>query len=338
MSPITITVVIVSYKSAQLTIDALQSVDEEKNRHTHLNIKVVVVDNDSGDAPAINKAVLNNHWADWVKVLASPINGGFGYGNNYGFNYALDHWQVDYFHLLNPDAQLRPNALNELVKFMATHPNVGITGSSFETLDGEIWPYAFRFPGLCSEFDSALSFGPVSKLLKRKALAVTMGEHNAPIDWIAGASMMIRKEVVQSLNGFDENYFLYYEETDFCLRAYEAGYETWYIPSSRVMHILGQSTKVTEIVDKPKRLPSYWFESRSRYFQTHHGAINAAFIDIATVLGYQLKSAKSSLKKFLGKTSDERIPFYTQDLTHHSALFSANRNLNSFMSQLEKSK
>ena len=74
-----------------------------------------------------------------------------------------------------------------------------------------------------------------------------------------------------AIGGLDENYFLYFEETDFCLRARKAGFATWYVPQSRVMHIAGQSTKVTEVSDTPKRLPGYWFESRRRYYAVTFG-------------------------------------------------------------------
>ncbi len=82
----------------------------------------------------------------------------------------------------------------------------------------------------------------------------------------------------------DENYFLYFEETDFCYRAKKAGFATWYVPESRVMHIMGQSTTVTDLTRGPKRLPSYWFESRRRYFAMTYGIGHAIGIDIVALL------------------------------------------------------
>jgi len=328
-----ITVVIVSYKSAQLTIDSLQSVQQERANNPALEIKVVVLDNASGDAPAVEQAVSQQAWSDWVTVLTAPYNGGFGYGNNYAFHYALNHWSVDYFHLLNPDAQLRPNAMITLVDFLKSRRDVGIVGSSFETQDGKIWPYAFRFPSLLSEFESAIKLGLVTKLLKNWTLPVTMTQVSQEIDWVAGASMMIKRELVEHLRGFDESFFLYYEETDFCLRAKRAGFSTWYVPDSRVMHILGQSTKVTELTDQPKRLPAYWFESRINYLVKNQGILLTVLIDIVTITAYILSSAKRLLKKLLGK-SEVSVPYYLTDLMKHSPIFPMNWELKPFASPL----
>ena len=92
-----------------------------------------------------------------------------------------------------------------------------------------------------------------------------MSKAEQPIDWVSGASTMMRRTAIDSIGGFDENYFLYFEETDFCLRAKRAGFTTWYVPQSRVVHIAGQSTKLMERETLPRRLPAYWFESRRRY-------------------------------------------------------------------------
>src|SRR5262245_21233240 len=79
------------------------------------------------------------------------------------------------------------------------------------------------------------------------------------VDWISGTSMMVRRDVVDSIGGMDENYFLYFEDTDFCLRARKAGLAAWSVPESRVMHISGQSTQLTAHQPAPPRLPDYWF-------------------------------------------------------------------------------
>ncbi len=334
MNQTNITVVIVSYKSASLSNSALKTVLAEKNAHPHLNIKVVVVDNDSGDFDEINTHISEQAWGDWVTVLAAPKNGGYGYGNNYGFKYALDHWDVDYFHLLNPDTQLRANAIVSLVDFLDKNPVVGIAGSSFETQDGEPWPYAFRFPSLLSEVEAYASLGFVSKLLKSKAVAMTMSQVSQPVDWVSGASMMMRKTLVQTTKGFDESYFLYYEETDLSQRAKALGHISCYVPESRVMHILGQSTGVTEITEKPKRLPQYWFESRINYFIAHHGLLKAALIDFATIATVAFANVKRFIKRTVFKQQDYGTPYFIQDLLAHSPLLGKTTVAKAFRSTL----
>jgi len=144
-----------------------------------------------------------------------------------------------------------------------------------------------------------------------------------PIDWICGASMMVRSAVFGAIGGLDENYFLYFEETDFCLRAKRAGYSTWYVPGSRVMHILGQSTGVTERNVLPKRLPAYWFESRRRYFTAAHGVYYAMAVDIVALVAHGI----GTVKRFGQRRTDRGTPHYLADLLRHSVLHPKNREV-----------
>jgi N-acetylglucosaminyl-diphospho-decaprenol L-rhamnosyltransferase len=118
-----------------------------------------------------------------------------------------------------------------------------------------------------------------------------------PSDWLPGASMMIRRQVFDAIGLMDENYFLYYEETDFCLQARRAGWSCWYVPQSRVMHIAGQSTGVTAETASPKRLPQYVFDSRRRYFVKNHGWLYAAMTDLSWLVGYGLWSVRRVIQR-----------------------------------------
>jgi N-acetylglucosaminyl-diphospho-decaprenol L-rhamnosyltransferase len=318
MPDLDVAVVIVTYKSAQLTIESLRSIQSERATEG-LSIRVIVVDNASGDLPTIEKVLEPNGWSSWVTLIPAPMNGGFAYGNNLGIQRAYATGSPNYVYLLNPDAQVRPGAISSLVRFLEVQPNVGIAGSSFETLDGNDWPFAFRFPTLVSELSHGLQFGLVERLLKRWTVARPMTMTRQPTDWISGASMMVRPAVFAAIGGLDENYFLYFEETDFCYRARQAGFSTWYVPESRVMHIIGQSTKITDAPLAPRRLPAYWFESRKRYFAVTAGISHAMIIDIVAVLAHSL----GLLKRIALRRSG--IPYYIRDLLRHSVLWPRNR-------------
>lgn len=332
MKKTNIAVIIVSYKTAQLTIESLESVLNERNQSPELNINAIVVDNASGDSEVIGAAIAENQWSKWATLITAPANGGFGYGNNVGFKHALTNLEVDFFHLLNPDAQLRPNALSTLVHFFKSNKEAGIAGSSFLNADESLWPIAFRFPSIYSEFDSGINWSLITKLLKKHSVAIHMEQKKQPIDWIAGASMMIRREVVEQLKGFDESYFLYFEETDLCLRAKRADISTWYVPESKVMHIAGQSTKITIRNEKPKRFPSYWYESRRMYYMKNHGVCYTIATDISTITANVL----GGLKNFFTRKPSEKAPYFIFDVFRHSPIFSKNRQLSNFHSQLDK--
>ena len=322
MRELTVAVVIVSYRSAALTIECLRSLLAERS-NGGLNIRAVVIDNASGDHPLIARAVAENDWGSWVTPVLAPRNGGFAYGNNLGIRHALQSGPVDYVYLLNPDTQVRAGAIAILVRFLESQPRIGIAGSSFENEDGSEWPIAFRFPSLVSELSQALGFGPLIRLLDRWAVARQMSQSaRQQVDWICGASMMIRIAVLEAIGGLDEGYFLYFEETDFCLRARRAGFPTWYVPESRVMHVGGQSTGVTERNAAAKRLPAYWFDSRRRYFAKAFGTMHAMAIDLAVLVAYPL----GWLKRFALRQRRQTVPHYYRDFIRRSVLRARNRS------------
>jgi len=322
MSDLDVAIAIVTYRSAALTIDCLRSIEPERST-PGMRIRVVVVDNASEDAPTIAETVAANSWSSWVTLIKAPRNGGFAYGNNLAIQRAYEDGAPDYVYLLNPDTVVRKAAIGALAHFLEVHPDVGIAGSSFENLDGTDWPIAFRFPSMLSEFEGGLQFGLATWVLRRWVVAVQMSKGAQPIDWVPGASMMIRRAVIEAIGGLDENYFLYFEETDFCLRAKRAGFPTWYVPESRVMHIAGQSTKLTERNALPKRLPAYWFESRRRYFTVAYGVYYAMAVDIIAFVAYCL----GACKRLLQRRTDRGTPRFLADLMRHSALWSRNRQL-----------
>jgi N-acetylglucosaminyl-diphospho-decaprenol L-rhamnosyltransferase len=322
MSDLDIAVVIVTYKSAQLTINSIASIESERTTR-ELAIRVIVVDNASGDLDAIARASATNGWGSWVTLIDAPKNGGFAYGNNLGIERAYKAGIPSYLYLLNPDTEVRAGAIGSLVSFLEAHPSAGIAGSGIDNPDGSEWPIAFRFPTLLSELSGGLETGLVTRLLRRWEVPQRMSRTPQPIDWVSGASMMIRPALLAAIGGLDENYFLFFEETDLCFRANRAGFSTWYVPEARVMHIEGQSTKVNERTARPRRLPQYWFESRRRYFTKNLGIRHAILIDIVALCARSLGWLKRVL---LGRTHTA-VPYFIRDLIRHSVLWRHNRTL-----------
>jgi hypothetical protein len=318
MSDIDVAIVIVTYKCADLTIDCLRSIEAERST-PGLKIRVIVVDNASGDAPSIAKTIEINHWSSWVTLIQAPRNGGFAYGNNLAFQHAYNTRTPAYFHLLNPDTRLLKGAIGALVHFLEIHPDVGIAGSRLGDLNGNDWTWAYRFPSIVSEFERGLQFGFLRRMLQ-PWVAIEGSSEPQVVDWVSGTSMMIRRKVLDSIGGLDENYFLYFEDPDFCFRAKKAGFLTWTVPESRVMHISGQSTQVTGHQATPKRLPTYWFESRRRYFVANHVLSYAIATDVISLIAYGL----GSLKRLIQGRMGQGIPHLTRDLARHSLLWPKN--------------
>jgi len=270
-----ITVVIVNYRTAGLVVDCLRSLASESG------LNVIVVDNASGDDSihVLSEAIRTNGW-QWVTLKPLEDNRGFSAGNNAAIRDLLASPNPPrYVWLLNPDTIARPDAAKELVDFLNVHPQVGIAGSRLEFPDGEPQTAAFRFPSLMGELEDTIRIGPVCRALARFRVPISPRNVNHPCDWVNGASMMIRREVFETVGLMDEGYFLYFEETDFCRRVKQAGWSVWHVPASRVVHLEGQSTGVTGANLALKRRPRYWFDSRARYYRKHHPGLYASLAD-----------------------------------------------------------
>jgi N-acetylglucosaminyl-diphospho-decaprenol L-rhamnosyltransferase len=317
-------VVIVNYRVGPLVVECLRSLEAEVIVPGADRVAdVVVVENDSKDdsAAVIRAAIERRGWGAWARLVESPLNGGFAYGNNVALRDAKARGaSYDQVWLLNPDTVVRRGSLKPLVDHLAAHPRAGIVGSSIEEDEhGTRWPYAFRFPSVLGEFEGAVQFGPVSKLLRAWAVVKRMGDEPERSHWLSGCSFMIRQKVIDAIGPMDEQFFLYYEEVDFCRRAVEAGWECWYVPTSRVFHISGRSTGVSGEGSSQRRMPAYWFESRRRYFVKHHGRLYTMLADACWIVGF----AAWRLRRRIQGKPDRDPPHYLADFIRHSAIFHA---------------
>lgn len=311
-------VVIVNYRTPSLTIDCLRSLQAEIPAVP--NTHVVVADNASGDRSPelITAAIQAEGWSDWVSFIPLDHNGGYAYGNNAIIRPALQSPQPPpYFLLLNPDTIVRPGAIQTLLQFMEQHPQAGLAGSRLENPDGTPQQSAFRFHTIWSELDFGLRLGVVSKILSNWAAAPPVPPGICQTDWVAGASLIVRREVFEAIGLLDEGYFMYYEEMDFCLQAKNAGWSCWYVPESRVVHLVGQSSGVTDTKIPPKRRPQYWFDSRRRYFLKNYGWLYAAIADTLWASSFALWRVR---RIFQGKP-DSDPPKLLSDFLLNSVFF-----------------
>jgi N-acetylglucosaminyl-diphospho-decaprenol L-rhamnosyltransferase len=295
-APPSIDVIIVNYCTGSLVVGSLASLEAE--RRLVPGLRAIVVDNASpdGSGDLIEATIAARGW-DWVKLLRSPCNGGFGAGNNLGIDWALGRSDAaDLYWLLNPDTIVQPRATSALTRFMADQPSAGIAGSALLEADRTPWPFAFRFPTILGEVERAARLGLLSRILKSRAVMRSMGSAPERVDWVSGASFVIRRALLEQGLRFDETFFLYYEETDFCLHAARLGWQCWYVPDAIVLHVAGQSTGVTGRQLALKRLPAYWFRSRQYYFEKNHGRLYGMIADIAWMAGHMISVTKARLR------------------------------------------
>jgi N-acetylglucosaminyl-diphospho-decaprenol L-rhamnosyltransferase len=276
---------LLNWRTAQMTVRALDALVPELRALG--DARVLVVDNDSQDGSydALVQAVNERGYGDVAEVVQSGRNGGYGFGNNVALRRGTAEG-ADYLYLLNSDAFVEPGAVRALVDYLDAHPRVGIAGSAVHSLDGAPHESAFRFPSVLSELERVTRLGVLTRALQNVRVPIARPTHTTTnVDWVAGASMMIRREVLEQIGLFDERFFLYYEETDLCLRAKRAGWLVAYVCESRVAHVGGASTGVTSqrVVQKP--LPRYVLESRRHYFLKNHGRSRLWAANLAHFVG-----------------------------------------------------
>lgn len=284
-------IVIVNYRTPGLALACLNSLG--KIVHAGLEVSAVVIDNCSGDdsAEILQQGLAQMDLQVPASFMQSARNGGFAYGNNEVLRQCflpLAGAAADVVWLLNPDTYLKEAGIQPLLEFMQANPQVGIVGSKVEDEDGTVRRSAFRKPSIFSEVDSALAFGPVSRLLQRFQVAPEPSPVPVAVDWVSGASLFIRAEVVRRVGLMDENYFMYFEETDYCLAAQAQGYEVWYWPDFSVVHLVGQASGVTGTARMFKRRPKYWFDSRAYFFHKNFGGLYLHMANLAWLSCYPI--------------------------------------------------
>jgi N-acetylglucosaminyl-diphospho-decaprenol L-rhamnosyltransferase len=303
-------IVTINYRTADLVVESLRALEPQIDALA--GGKVLVVDNASGDGSVdtITKAIDANNWGAWASVKAMTKNGGFAFGNNVGFTEAFAAKQhVDYVMLLNPDSAARLGAIQALVDFMDNHPEVGIAGSRLQNQDNGIEPSAHNFHSPVSELVEGARLGVLSRLLPKHEVTPAIADTPHQCDWVSGSSMMIRRQLIDDIGFMDEGFFLYFEEVDFFKRAANAGWQTWYVPESVVMHIEGASTGIKST----QRRPAYWYNSRRRYFIKHYGVLGLILADALWSFGRFSFFIRRFLK--LGAQSEIKDPkYYSFDL------------------------
>ena len=298
-------IVIVNYRTADLVVDCLRSLSLQIGEFN--KIRIEVVDNDSGDDSVLKiaSAIQQENWSAWADVIPLAKNGGFAFGNNSSIKNALASTEIfDYVMLLNPDTVALPRAIKTLVDFMDAHPQAGIAGSQLKNADGSVESSAHTFPTPLSELEGGARLGLLSRLLHRYAVTPASQAVIHQCDWVSGASMIIRRQVIEDIGLMDEGYFLYFEEVDYCYRARRAGWQCWHVPSSSVLHLEGSSTGIRVA---SKRRAAYWFDSRRRLFYKCYGIAGLIAADVLWTIGRLSYLLRRSLRLGGGK-NEQNIP------------------------------
>lgn len=290
--------IIVSYNTADILNECLTHLFQYSENE---DMEVFVVDNASSDGSA---AMVKKHFSH-VHLIENRINMGFAAANNQAYKLA----RGDYIILLNPDAFITPGTIKNAILFMENHPECGLAGGRLVNLKGRLDPSARRFPNSINKFFTLSGLSdryPSSKIIGRGDFKFF--DHNSvmEVDWVPGTFTIYRKKMLVSLSGklFDERFYIYYEETDLCLRAKSNGWKVFFIPDAQVIHVGGASAKKRADLTYDKggsQVLKFRMRSEYLYFRKNYGIFSVlANAGVETgwhMLRYILNGLGNSLNK-----------------------------------------
>ena len=283
-----VAVVIVNYRTPDLALGAVAALQGE--RAALPGLRVVLVDGGSGDGSAerLAQGLADTTLAGWATLLPLPINGGFGWANNQAMQRLLQGDDPpDFIHLLNPDTIAEPGAVTRLAAVLDAHSQCGAVGSLLLETDGAPSGSAFTFPSACAELVRGSRVSALRRLLHVPPVAYAAGVAGQ-VDWVTGASVMLRATALREAGLFDTGFFLYFEELELMSRLTRVGWTIRHEPASRVRHVGGAATGVnrSRIVEERPTPPPYWFASRRRMFALTGGRLHATIASLAWLAGH----------------------------------------------------
>ncbi|MEK7158450.1 MAG: glycosyltransferase family 2 protein, partial [Patescibacteria group bacterium] len=264
---IDLSIIIVSWNVRDLLMSCLRSVDRETYG---IRYEIFVVDNASDDQSA---QMVRQQFPE-VMLIANEVNRGFAAACNQALRRARGRMIL----LLNPDTLIFNHALEKLTQWMDERPKIGILGPQILNTDLSIQPSTRTFPSLgiqilvILKLHRAFSFFP--SVARYFGLNQALSPHR--VDQVMGACFLIRRQTFQSIGYFDERFWIWFEEVDYCRRAADAGWETWYTPIAQVMHQKGRSFEQVRAVTRQR----HYNQSLFRYFQKHHTVVSTTILSL----------------------------------------------------------
>lgn len=285
-------VVIVNYKTASLVLDCIDTLSGQLDQVLD---HVVVVDNKSGghDIELINNGLEQRGKSSLVTLVASAENKGFSAGNNLG----IAAINAKYYLLTNSDTLFRKNAVIGLLQTIQQYPDAGIVSPRLEERDGQPQVSCFNFHTPISELIDSASTRFVTKIFEKYNVPQLIVDKTTMPQWTSFACVLIKREVFETVGYMDEGYFMYYEDVDFCRKATEAGFYIVNTPKACVVHLCGKSSDFNKKQQERKRLPLYYYHSRSRYFMRYYGVTGWYLGNMFWELGRGLSLVKEVLLK-----------------------------------------
>jgi N-acetylglucosaminyl-diphospho-decaprenol L-rhamnosyltransferase len=261
-SAIDVSIVVVSWNTKALVRDCLAALGAASGGARY---EAIVADNASTDGTV--EAVSLEH--PTTVLIANDRNLGFAAANNQGIRVARGRYVL----LLNSDTIPEPRSIEKLVAFADATPRAGCVGGMLLHGDGRFQASFQKAPSIARECLSALGLGRRLWFEGYPGYGPEQSQTRREVEVVPGACMLLRRSALDQVGLLDESYFMYSEETDLCRRLRATGWEVWYVPESRIIHLGGQSTRQVRV-----EMVRALYRSKVRYMALHHGAASAVVL------------------------------------------------------------
>jgi hypothetical protein len=260
-----LSIILVNYNGTNFLYDCLSSIKQFVDGSDY---EVIIIDNFSTD----DSVKIIEEKFPFFKLICSTDNLGFGKANNLAAKYT----QGEYLLFLNTDTILIENTPKILADYLAQNKDAGVVGSRITFQDGSYQLSCGKLPNLLIEF-----------LYKMRALLDNRWHHIfakiydkiyanvKEVGWVTGACMMVRRDLFEELEGFDESFFMYFEDIDICKRIAEMGFKVVYYPRTSLIHLLGGSGQHVK-----KKVNTYYRDSQLYYYHKHLGILQTNFLKL----------------------------------------------------------
>ncbi|HEY9783769.1 MAG TPA: glycosyltransferase family 2 protein [Candidatus Obscuribacterales bacterium] len=293
-----LSVIVVSWNTKALLDRCLETLRAELERlKPAQRSEVFVVDNNSADGS--KQMVREKH--KWAELIANPENRGFAAANNQAFKKASGKLLL----LLNPDTEVKPGAIETLIKFLEAHPRAGVVAPQLLNSDGTIQRSCREFPtfvGMVYELLGLSRLFPGNKVFGRYKMLDWNHDDEREVDQPEGACLLVRRQVMDQVGVLDEGFFMLFEEVDWCYRIKKSGWQIWFTPAAQVVHHYGQSIKQVKtkmILSSHRGLYRFWFK---------HYRKDRWYLDVLAYFGLMalawVRIAAFSLRTLAGRHSN----------------------------------
>jgi len=257
---ILLSVVIVTWNSETEIEDCINSII---HHNTNIPLEIIVIDNASQDK---TRSLLKNYsvQTDFVKIILNDDNKGYTLGNNQGIKIA----KGEFILLLNPDTKITDGALEKMIEFLLVSSNAGAVAPQLLNEDYTIQKSCRTFPKYWDMFCELFLFSkifPMSKIFARWKMNYFNHNELSEVQQPMAAALMIKKNVMDKVNGFDERYKMFFNDVDLCKSIVDAGYKIYFYPDAKIFHIKGAS-----IYKDRKNMLRVWNDDCIKYFKKHY--------------------------------------------------------------------